>query len=83
MKLEDGEINEDAEAAKDLKEEDAIGEGTAGAGTANLSDKKPLNFQQGGWSRRDGYQRAVKTVSFIFTCIKVILDVNYIYLVCC
>ncbi|KAF5448580.1 hypothetical protein F2P56_029099 [Juglans regia] len=61
VKLEDGEINEDAEAAKDLKEEDATGEGTAGAGTTNLSDKKPLNFQQSGWSRRDGYQRAVKT----------------------
>lgn len=66
MKLEDGDITADAEAAKDLKKENAIREGVAGAGTANQSDRKPSNLKQTGWSRRDENQRAAKTVSFLF-----------------
>ncbi|KAB1206984.1 Pinin [Morella rubra] len=61
VKLEDGEITEDAEAAKDLENNDTTGEGTAGAETVDQSDRKPLNLPQSSWSRRDGNQRAAKT----------------------
>lgn len=67
MKLEDGEITEDAEAAKDLENNDTTGEGTAGAETVDQSDRKPLNLPQSSWSRRDGNQRAAKTVDFLFS----------------
>ncbi|KAG7976307.1 hypothetical protein I3843_06G142500 [Carya illinoinensis] len=63
VKLEDEDITADAEAAKDLKKENAIREGVAGAGTANQSDRKPSNLKQTGWSRRDENQRAAKTES--------------------
>jgi pinin len=66
IKLEDGEITEDAETAKDVKRKDATREGTAGAGAVNQSEQEPLNLQQSGWSRRDGSQKAVNTVNFMF-----------------
>ncbi len=66
IKLEDGEIAEDAETAKDLKRKDATREGTAGAGATNQSEREPSNLQQSGWLRRDGNQRAANTVNFIF-----------------
>ena len=66
MKLEDGEASEDVEVAEDVKSKDSAREETAGAGTANQIDRKPLNLQQSGWPRRDGNLRAAKTVNFIF-----------------
>jgi hypothetical protein len=69
MKLEDGETTADAEVAKDVKSKDSIKEGTTGTSTANQIDRNPSNLPQSGWSRRDGNQRAEKTVTFIFSCI--------------
>ena len=66
IKLEDGEITEDAETAKDVKRKDATREGTAGAGAVNQSEQEPSNLQQSGWSRRDGSQKAANTVNFMF-----------------
>ena len=66
MKLEDGEAGEDVEVAEDVKSKDSTREETAVAGTANQINRKPLNLQQSGWSRRDGNLRAAKTVNFIF-----------------
>ncbi|KAE8009098.1 hypothetical protein FH972_005552 [Carpinus fangiana] len=63
VKLEDGEITEDAETAKDVKRKDATREGTAGAGAVNQSEQEPLNLQQSGWSRREGSQKAANTDS--------------------
>ncbi|XP_015893005.1 uncharacterized protein LOC107427169 [Ziziphus jujuba] len=58
VKVEDGEITEDAEEAKDVLN-DAANKGTAGT-AADTSDRKSFNLQQSGWSRKDGNQRAVK-----------------------
>lgn len=66
MKLEDGEASEDVEVAEDVKSKDSTREENAGAGTVSQIDRKPLNLQQSGWSRRDGNLRAAKTVNFIF-----------------
>nr|XP_023920244.1 pinin [Quercus suber]POF00486.1 pinin [Quercus suber] len=63
VKLEDGEAGEDVEVAEYVKSKDSTREETAGAGTANQIDRKPLNLQQSGWSRRDGNLRAAKTDS--------------------
>lgn len=66
IKLEDGEITEDAETPKDVKWKDETREGTAAAGATNQSEREPSNLLQSGWSRRDGNQRAANTVNFIF-----------------
>ena len=55
VKVEDGEIVDDAEVAKDVsdtnvEESDAV----------NQSDRKVSGLQQSGWSRRDGNQRPLK-----------------------
>ncbi|KAF3968583.1 hypothetical protein CMV_007547 [Castanea mollissima] len=63
VKLEDGEASEDVEVAEDVKSKDSTREENAGAGTVNQIDRKPLNLQQSGWSRRDGNLRAAKTDS--------------------
>ncbi|GLT96906.1 hypothetical protein SLE2022_144970 [Rubroshorea leprosula] len=55
VKVEDGEIAEDADAAKDVKLKDASVDGS-GEENENLSDRKP----QSGWSRRDPDQRAAR-----------------------
>ncbi|KAK9286312.1 hypothetical protein L1049_014702 [Liquidambar formosana] len=60
VKVEDGEIAEDGEAAKDVEKKDSTAEGSLEAVTGNQSDRKPSNLQQSGWSRRDGNQRAAK-----------------------
>ena len=53
LKLEDGEIVEDAKATEDVNEED-------------YSAKETLSgdLQKSGWPRRDGNQRAPKKVDF-------------------
>lgn len=61
--MEDGEITEDAEGAMDVLN-DAANKGTTGTGAADLSDRKPFNLQQSGWSRRDANERAAKKVNF-------------------
>ncbi|KAF8019736.1 hypothetical protein BT93_G0436 [Corymbia citriodora subsp. variegata] len=58
VKVEDGEIIEDAEAAKDVKTRDSLVEGDV---VANQMDKKPSDWQQGGRLRRDFTKRAGKT----------------------
>ena len=55
--MEDGEIIDDAEVAKDVSDM-----GVEGPATVNESDRKLLNLQQTGWSRRDGNQRPMKKV---------------------
>lgn len=57
VKVEDGEIIEDAGAAKDVKMRDPLVEGDA---SANQVDKKPSDWQQGSRSRRDFTQRTGK-----------------------
>ncbi|KAI6678662.1 hypothetical protein NL676_039458 [Syzygium grande] len=58
VKVEDGEIIEDAEAAKDVKMRDSLVEGDV---VANQIDKKPSDWQQSGRSRRDFTKQAGKT----------------------
>lgn len=64
MKVEDGEITEDVEAAKDIEKDNSIMEDPAGdiPTAVNQSDRKPSNFLQTGWSRKEGNQRAAKMV---------------------
>ncbi|EOX97405.1 protein interaction regulator family protein isoform 4 [Theobroma cacao] len=58
VKVEDGEIVDDAEAAKDVS--DTAVEGSV---AVDQSDRKLLSVPQSGWSRRDGNQRPVKKVT--------------------
>ena len=62
--MEDGEITEDVEAAKDIEKDDSIMEDPAGdtPTAVNQSDRKPSNHRQTGWSRKEGNQRAAKMV---------------------
>ncbi|XP_034702235.1 pinin [Vitis riparia] len=62
VKVEDGEITEDVEAAKDIEKDNSIMEDPAGdiPTAVNQSDRKPSNFRQTGWSRKEGNQRAAK-----------------------
>ncbi|PQQ19277.1 pinin [Prunus yedoensis var. nudiflora] len=55
VKVEDGEITENAEEAKDVKKNDTNEEAKA-----DQSDRKLPNSQQSGWSRRDGNHGAAK-----------------------
>ncbi|XP_022748561.1 pinin-like [Durio zibethinus] len=55
VKVEDGEIIDDAEVAKDVSDT-AI----EGSGAVNETDRKLSTLQQSGWPRRDGEQRPVK-----------------------
>ncbi|XWS62553.1 hypothetical protein CRYUN_Cryun06bG0021100 [Craigia yunnanensis] len=55
VKVEDGEIIDDAEVAKDVS--DMAVDGPA---AVNEGDRKLLTLQQTGWYRRDGNQRPVK-----------------------
>ena len=55
--MEDGEILDDAEVAKDVSEM-----AVEGSAAVHESDRKPLTLQQTGWSRRDGNQRPMKKV---------------------
>ncbi|XP_048437573.1 pinin-like [Pyrus x bretschneideri] len=55
VKVEDGEITETAEEAKDVKMNDSAVEATA-----DQSDRKLANSQQSGWSRREGNHGVAK-----------------------
>lgn len=59
VKVEEGEIIEDVEVQKDVNKKDSTVEGTVGAGTVNLNDRKP---QQTGWLRRGDNQSPAKMV---------------------
>ena len=63
VKVEDGEIIDDAEVANNVS--DTAVEGSA---AVNDSDRKLLTLQQSGWSRRDGNQRPVKKVPLHSNC---------------
>lgn len=64
MKVEDGEITEDVEVAKEIEKVDSIVEDTVvyTPTAVNQSDRKPSNFRQSGWLRKEGNQRAAKMV---------------------
>ena len=63
MKVEDGELLEDAdEAGKDMKK-DSTREGISGTGTADQSNGKSSISDRSGWSQRDGKQRTSKMVN--------------------
>lgn len=62
MKLEDGELPEEADAGKELKKE-SIREGVNGTGATDQSDMKPSNSHQSVWSRRDSNQKNLKMVN--------------------
>lgn len=70
MKVEDGEITEDVEAAKDIEKDNSIMEDPAGdiPTAVNQSDRKPSNFRQTGWSRKEGNERAAKMVNLEDYC---------------
>lgn len=59
IKVEDGEIGENAEGAKDVKKKDS-----SEAVIADHSDRRLSNSQQSGWLRRDGNHGAAKKVTF-------------------
>lgn len=65
LKVEDGEITDDADAdadaASDVKKKDSNAEG---ARATEESDRKPSSLSRSGWSREDGSQRAIKKVNF-------------------
>lgn len=77
--MEDGEIIEDAEAAKDVKMRDSLVEGDV---VANQIDKKPSDWQQSGRSRRDFTKQAGKTVRHVhdysITSCRVLLRTKYV-----
>ncbi|XP_004485519.1 uncharacterized protein [Cicer arietinum] len=58
VKLEDGEIPEDAE--QNAKTKDLVGEGVNGNAALGQSDGNPFDSHQTGFSRRDGHQRNSK-----------------------
>lgn len=63
MKVDDGELLEDADAEQNLKTKDSTGEGVNGNAAVSQSDRNPFNSNQSGWSRRDGNQRNSKVVN--------------------
>ncbi|KAK7328236.1 hypothetical protein VNO77_22338 [Canavalia gladiata] len=60
VKVDDGELPEDADAGQDGKTKDSTSEGVNGTDTVGQSDRNPFNFHQSGWSRKDGNQRTPK-----------------------
>lgn len=58
--MEDGEIVENAEGAKDVKKKKDSSEVVI----ADHSDRRLSNSQQSGWLRRDGNHGAAKKVTF-------------------
>ncbi|KAF8405776.1 hypothetical protein HHK36_007854 [Tetracentron sinense] len=60
FKVEDGEVSEDPEGAKNVENKELTIEGTVGSTTANEGDRRSSNPPQPGGFRRDGNQRAVK-----------------------
>lgn len=63
MKVEDGELPEDADAGQEVKKDYLTRDDVHGTGTAVQSDRKPSNSHQSGWSRRDSNQRTLKMVN--------------------
>lgn len=65
MKLEEGELVEDAEEGQEVmkdysaRDRDEVN----GIDAATESDGRPSNFQRSGWSGRDGNQRTSKMVN--------------------
>jgi len=62
MKVDDGELPEDADAGQDGKEKGSAVEGVNGTGAVVQSDRNLFNSHQSGWSKRDGNQRTSKAV---------------------
>ncbi|XP_027367892.1 pinin [Abrus precatorius] len=60
VKVDDGELPEDADAGQDDKTKDSAGEGVNGTGTVDQSDRNPFTSHQTGWTRRDSNQRTSK-----------------------
>ncbi|XP_061337188.1 uncharacterized protein LOC133284212 isoform X1 [Gastrolobium bilobum] len=67
VKVDEGELTEDAGAGQDVNIQDSNGEGVNGTGAVDQSDRKPLNSHQSGWSRRDSNQRTSMVASEIPT----------------
>ncbi|TKY71307.1 Pinin protein [Spatholobus suberectus] len=61
VKVDDGELPEDADAGQDGKTKDSADEGVNGTGAVVQSDRNPFNSHQSGWSnKRDSNQRTSK-----------------------
>uniref|UniRef100_A0A2P2L948 Pinin n=1 Tax=Rhizophora mucronata TaxID=61149 RepID=A0A2P2L948_RHIMU len=62
VKVGDVEIAEDPGTGNDVNNKEVADDGSAGADKMNWSDRSqtPSNLQQGGWTTRDGNQRAMK-----------------------
>ncbi|XP_020220154.1 pinin [Cajanus cajan] len=60
VRVDDGEIPEDAEAGEGEKTKDSASEGVNGTGALVQSDRNPLNSHQTGWSKRDSNPRTLK-----------------------
>lgn len=65
VKVEDGELLEDADAGQEVKTDYSASDDVNGTDEAIQGDRKPSNFQKSGWSRRDSNQRTSKTDSEI------------------
>ncbi|XP_028775319.1 pinin-like [Neltuma alba] len=60
VKVEDGELLEDADAGQEVKKDYPARYDVDGTDAAAQSDGKPSNFQKSGWSGRDNNQRTSK-----------------------
>ncbi|KAI4299021.1 hypothetical protein L6164_032516 [Bauhinia variegata] len=67
VKVEDGEIPEDADAEKDARKKDSVREHISGTDTVDQSDRKPSNSHQSRWSSKESNQRTGNKASDIPT----------------
>ncbi|KAL2342159.1 hypothetical protein Fmac_010099 [Flemingia macrophylla] len=65
VKVDDGEMPEDADAGQEEKTKDSASEGVNGTGAAVQSDRNPFNSHQTGLSKRDSNPRTSKVPSDI------------------
>lgn len=65
VKLEDGELPEDADAGNDVKAKDSAAEAVNGTAAVGQSDRNAFNSNQSGWSRKDSNQRTSNMASEI------------------
>lgn len=63
MKVEDGELLEDADAGQEAKKDYSGRDDVNGIDAAAQSERNPSNFQKSGWSRRDSNQITSKMVN--------------------
>ena len=63
MKVDDGELPEDAGAGQDGKTKDSANEAVNGTAAVVQNDSNPFNSHQTVWSKRDNNQRTSKVLN--------------------